>query len=80
MQSIVLAPANKKIRKQMVKRILKKGFVYHHNTLPYERDKFIILEQGFHKFYHKNIHLFKLGDDKCKERYRISDVNSKNRR
>ena len=41
-------------------RKLKKGFGYHHNTEPYEADKFIILEIGFHNFYHKNKELFNM--------------------
>ncbi|MBE3092805.1 MAG: hypothetical protein IMZ51_04005 [Chloroflexi bacterium] len=34
---------------------LKKGFEYHHTTIPYNRDKFIILEKGFHRFYHEKL-------------------------
>ena len=33
---------------------LKKGFIYHHNTKPYKKDKFVVLEKDFHNFYHRN--------------------------
>lgn len=33
---------------------LKQGFVYHHNTEPYNIDKFQILEHDFHEYYSKN--------------------------
>jgi hypothetical protein len=48
--------------KRLVRRytILKYGkldpvYCYHHNTEPYEVDKFDILPKDFHDFYHKNI-------------------------
>jgi len=34
---------------------LKKGFVYHHNTTPYHIDKYLVLEKGFHEFYHRKM-------------------------
>ena len=34
---------------------LKDGFLYHHNTIPYNVDKFIILENKMHLWYHMNI-------------------------
>jgi hypothetical protein len=40
---------------------LEKGFVYHHNTEPYQFDKFIILEKGLHKWMHEHPKSFKVG-------------------
>ena len=34
---------------------LKTGFEYHHNTIPYQYDKFTILERPAHSWYHHNI-------------------------
>jgi len=34
---------------------LKKGFQYHHNTKPYNEDKFIILETPIHKWVHHKL-------------------------
>ena len=39
---------------------LKRGFTYHHTTNPYDRDKFIILEDKFHKYYHTNKNKFNM--------------------
>lgn len=38
---------------------LDKGLSYHH-FIPYNEDNFIILEKGFHQFYHDNSDIFNM--------------------
>ncbi len=51
---------NRKVRDQTRRKYgkLMKGFQYHHNTNPPHKDKFIVLEEKFHKFYHDYSQLF----------------------